>query len=78
MIRKRVWSVGAVAFVYTQCPHVYTLGSMELLQVPTSSDGFAPFPSQMFAMMYLIVHSPRPMVRRSIAETLVANNEAFN
>ena len=38
------------------------IGCSEMMEVSTGGDDFMPFSSQTFAMMYLLAHSPRPMV----------------
>ncbi len=38
-----------------------------MMEVETSSDDFWPFPSKVFALLYLLLNSPRPMVRVLIA-----------
>ena len=45
-----------------------------MMQVSTSGNDFMPFPSQAFATMYMVVHSPRPMVCfRMLLAVLILN-----
>ena len=48
------------------CCYHKPIGFEEILRVPIDEDDFSPFPSKMFAVMYLLIHSPRPMVKHMI------------
>lgn len=53
------WAARQVKFVLDQ-------NIEELMEVSTSSTDFSPFPSKLFATLFLLLHSPRPMVIAAI------------